>query len=243
MRLTLWIFACAFPLAGTIVSEAALSEVAAESASGVEHNGATRHTPAALAHRIEQLESRVAEITERQRISEVYTRYTRGFDRNDIDLMRSAFWPDVEINYGSQSNSLDEFIIRHLRWHTDSLETWALLLTNESIEIVGDVAHVETYVTGLFNPLPGKSEFALGATIASGRYVDRLDRRQGEWRIAMREFIPHFSARTESVFSSERFRATHGSKCAMGTHDKRDPSYRRPLTHRSDKKAGPACAN
>jgi len=111
------------------------------------------------------------------------------------------------------------------------------------VEIAGDVAHVETYVTAFWRPKDDKSTFANGATIAAGRYIDRLDRRNGEWRIAVREFIPHFWTKTDiTVMNSSSKETKPRSDCAMGTWDKRDPSYRRPLNPRPNKDVGPACA-
>jgi len=196
----------------------------------------------ALAAKVAELEAKLAYLSDRQQIHDVYLRYMRGFDRNDVELLRSAFWPDVQINYGSQSNSFDEFVFRHLNQHTAGLKSWGHLITNETAEITGDVAHVETYVTALWVPKDDKS-FANGATIVGGRYIDRLDRRNGNWRIAVREFVPHFGTKTDtSFFGSSSKETKPRSDCAMGTWDKHDPSYLRPLKHRLNKEVGPPCA-
>ena len=193
---------------------------------------------AALTAKVTELEDRVAYLNDRQRIHDVYLHYMRGFDRNDVELMRTAFWPDVQINYGTQSNSFDEFVSRHLDEHTRDLAHWGHLITNESVDIEGDVANVETYVTRLSNSKKdGKS------MIVMGRYIDRLERHHGEWRIAVREFVPTFLTETETTVDSVFKEGTWSrSGCGMGTWDKHDPSYRRPLTVRADKQIGPACA-
>ncbi len=195
----------------------------------------------ALAVRITELEAKVSDLTDRQLIHNVYLRYMRGFDRNDVQLMRSAFWPDCQINYAYQSNTLDEFIKRHLEFHMAKLSSWGHLITNETVDVNGDVAHVETYVTGLFMPKKDES-FGRENTIVAGRYIDRLDRRDGEWRISVREFVPYFKIKADA--DPEAFdpyiNATK-SACAMGAWDRRDPSYVRPLKRRSDKEIGPPC--
>ena len=77
----------------------------------------------------------------------------------------------------------------------------------------------------------------------AGRYVDRLDRRNGEWRIAVREFVPVFlTETTKSVESYIKSDAWLKTNCGWGTWDKHDPSYVRPLKARSNKEVGPACA-
>jgi hypothetical protein len=55
------------------------------------------------------------------------------------------------------------------------------------------------YINALFNPKGDSLDFGRGATIIRGRYIDRLDRRNGERRIAVREFVPHYSAQAQSL--------------------------------------------
>ena len=105
----------------------------------------------ALAAKVKELDAKVRYLSDREQIHDVYLHYMRGFDRNDVELMRTAFWPDVQINYGKQSNSFDDFVVRHLNEHVTELAHWMHLITNESVEINGDVAHVEAYVTRLSN--------------------------------------------------------------------------------------------
>jgi hypothetical protein len=197
---------------------------------------------ARLTARIAELESKLANLSDRQQIHDVYLRYMRGFDRNDVELMRSAFWPDVQINYGSQSNTFDEFVSRHLNRHVAELSTWGHLITNESVDIDGDLAHVETYVTALWMP-KDENSFAAGRPIVGGRYIDRLDRRNGEWRIAVREVVPHFQLKSDVDRTGwNSYSKMSKSNCALGTWDRRDPSYLRPLSRRSTKDIGPPCA-
>lgn len=188
-----------------------------------------------LGRQMQQMEKKIQYLNDRQQIQDVYLRYMRGFDRGDVELMRSAFWPEVQINYAKQSNTFDEFVKRHLEQHLATLITWSHLLTNQTVDIDGDTAHVEITVTRLASRKEdGKSD------IISGRYIDRLDRRNGEWRIVVREFIPHFFTETNVSLKVKPGWAQSG--CALGTRDKRDPSYRRPLVARVDKAVGPACA-
>ena len=188
---------------------------------------------------MEKLIADVAYLKDRQQIHDAYLRYMRGFDRNDVDLMRSAFWPDVQINYGAQSNTFDEFVVRHLSQHTSTLSSWGHLLTNETVEIDGDLAHAEAYVTRLSSSAGNEKSM-----IISGRYIDRFERRKGEWRIAVREFIPFFLTETGTNLDGYIKQAdwAPASPCGMGTWNKLDPSYRRPLDRRMNKDIGPACA-
>lgn len=183
---------------------------------------------AALTAELAELREAVAYLSARQQISDVYRRYMRGFDRNDVELLRSTVWPDFQINYGEQANTFDEFVARHLDDHTAHTKTWGHLITNETVEIDGDVAHLETYVTGLFMPKQDNGEgvwFGVRPLILAGRYIDRLDRRDGEWRIAVREFRAHFSAGLEDL--------RRGLSWPDSQWNRNDISYRRPLERRS----------
>lgn len=178
----------------------------------------------ALKAEVAELRAQVAYLSDRQQISDVYRRYMRAFDRNDVELLRTAFWPDVQINYYEQVNTFDDFVERHLDKHTGGLSTWGHLITNETVDIDGDVAHLETYVTALFMPKGDGPTLGERPSIVGGRYVDRLDRRDGEWRIAVREFVGHFSARLDPAARALNLPDTRW------TRD--DVSYRRPLERR-----------
>jgi hypothetical protein len=81
-------------------------------------------------------------------------------------------------------------------------------------------------------------------TLFGGRYIDRLERRSGEWRIAAREFIPHFSTRTEPNFTEffEGWYKGADPACSWGPTGRHDVAYVRPLPARKNKEAGPPCA-
>ena len=51
-------------------------------------------------------------------------------------------------------------------------------ITTHTCEIDGDVAHAESYVMGAILNRDGVT-----ARLLCGRYIDRLERRDGEWRI------------------------------------------------------------
>ncbi|MGB8504650.1 MAG: nuclear transport factor 2 family protein, partial [Mycobacterium sp.] len=62
----------------------------------------------------------------------------------------------------------------------------------------------------------------------SGRYLDRLERRNGEWRIAVhRSTVEVMFLADASVLQSSFFKDTG---YLVGTRDRRDLSYERPLS-------------
>lgn len=200
----------------------------------------TAEKVAELGRRVESLAQELAYLRDRQQIHDVYRRYIWGFDRRDVERTKSAFWHDAQISYGTTTNSVDQFVRTHFAGH-DAVSDKALQPVDEmSVDIDHDTAHVVAYLVE-FNTLKnGRSR------ISGVRYIDRLDRRQGEWRIAVREVIFEFLTETDNNLLSNLSEMAKGrpystSPCGMGTRDKRDPAYSRPLKARADN-TGAACA-
>jgi len=192
---------------------------------------------AALVAKVAALESIVADLEERKKIHDVYVYYGRGIDRLDEQSYRRAFWPDAQINYGTyESITVDQHWNNHMiQGHKVPDASWEHLLTNETVDIYGDVAHVEIYVTRM--AVPKDREEAKSAGFFSGRYIDRLERRNGEWRIAVREFMPQFSIKGDvsSYYElADFFLKGAKSDCVREPWAPHDTSYVRPLNRRTD---------
>lgn len=179
---------------------------------------------AMLCEEVSQIGRQVRALADRQAIVDVFRRYTRGLNRHDIDLLRSAFWSDAQINYGFDSRERDEWIEY---WRVErklkGLACQAHHITNETIDIDGDAAHVESYLIA-FRTNEDETAVAIG-----GRYIDRFDRRGTEWRIAVREFIPHFAISGRSVHGGTEWPQEGPS---VGRCDRDDVCYQRPLNPR-----------
>ena len=173
--------------------------------------------------RDELLRRSVQELMDRQAILDCLNRYARGLDRKDLDVIRSVFHPDATDHHGGpiEYHPAAEALIAD--WEVrDAHRTFSQhLLINTSIELEGDVAHAETYfqlVVGL-EPRVRPDQPRLG--VSGGRYVDRFERRDGEWRIAHRVLIVEYGAALD-----ERERDHH---LLWARRSKEDPSYARPL--------------
>ena len=102
-------------------------------------------------------------------------------------------------------------------------------LLNHTCEIDGDVAHTETYY--LF---AGRNRDETN-WIAGGRYIDRLERRDGTWKIALRSNAIEWSGMVPTMaipFADVPDIHLNG----VPSRSKKDPSYRRPLTNRREKR-------
>jgi hypothetical protein len=137
------------------------------------------------------LEARLRLIEDRQAIHDVIIRYCRGVDRSDPDLVLSAFHDDAIDNHFGAVLPFREAIgtlkaARSADGRPTSKTTSMHNICNVLIELEGDVARCETYVTVIVR-IPHEGG-AIDWTHA-GRYVDRFERRQGEWRIAYRTVV------------------------------------------------------
>jgi hypothetical protein len=98
-------------------------------------------------------------------------------------------------------------------------------LLNHSCEIDGDVAHAETYYLFV-----GRNRDRTN-WVAGGRYLDRLERRDGQWKIALRCNAVEWSGMIPTMaIPFEDVPDVHDN--GVPSRGKDDPSYRRPLTNR-----------
>ncbi len=122
------------------------------------------------------------EINDREAIRECLYRYCRGVDRLDEEMVRSAYWPDVVDSHLDFTGNAEEFIA----WSFPlmrSMDQTQHFICNILTTIHGASADGETYFFGFHRINGPNGKFDL---VAGGRYVDRFERRNGEWRISNR---------------------------------------------------------
>lgn len=142
---------------------------------------------AALAARIEKLELELAQRRDRDEIHAVLERYSRAVDWLDAELLATVFFDDAEIDYGFFKGNGKDFrpllmdIERSIdkRWHS---------APNVSIRLFGDVANVASYQFSV-SGVPGAPRPQADLMHAYGFYLDRMERRDGLWRIARRKHV------------------------------------------------------
>jgi hypothetical protein len=121
------------------------------------------------------------ELADREAIRDCMYRYTRGIDRCDVELLRSAYWPDATDNHTGFTGNREEFIAwAHPR--LQSMEQNIHLIGNILIRLDGAKAAVESYFWSVAVICTDKRR----STFVAGRYLDRFERRNDEWRIANR---------------------------------------------------------
>ena len=123
-------------------------------------------------------------LLDREAIRDCLYRYCRGIDRADEAALRSAYWPDAFDSHGAYQGSAEGFIAQALpRLRAGGRRVHAI--ANILIELHGDAAAVESCFLALQSGAAAPAQ----ETFLCGRYVDRFERRQGEWRVARRTVV------------------------------------------------------
>jgi len=170
-----------------------------------------------------ELRERVTRLEDRGEIRECMMRYARGMDRRDRKLLRSAYHDGAVDDHVGFIGAVDDFIDWAFAYHSTQTRYQHYLL-NHSVELNGDEAHAETYY--LFvgtDRVPANH-----VTVSGGRYVDRLERRDGRWAIAVRVCVVEWNAESTSLITDEVI-AMMADSMKVARHDGTDPSYDRPL--------------
>lgn len=160
-------------------------------------------------------EGDIRDLLDEREIRRALSRYWRGVDRLDLDLMTSAFHSDAVDHHAGNDRPAHEFARAALdRMPEVAPGGTQHRVANISIELAGDTAWSEAYFHAVHNAGDRLNELF-------GRYVDRFERRNGDWKIAERWSVVDFSqSAPRNALSSEKNPNTH-----RGRRDKTDLSY------------------
>lgn len=126
---------------------------------------------------------RLQELWDREQIRDLVARYCRAIDRIMVDEAKSVYFDDATEDHGVYRGSGQGFIDALSGILTDEY-IGHHCLGQTLIELNGDAAVCETYfVCGMAWNQPGNP---LSFADVRGRYIDSVERRCGEWRIASR---------------------------------------------------------
>jgi len=148
-------------------------------------------------------------------IKDVHIRYCRANDRRDEGLMRSCFHPDAVIALHKDLD-VEGFIALGREILGQYVVTWHNT-GNQLVEVRGDVAMAEHYTISSHR-IAASADGPERDWIAHGRYIDRMERRDGVWKIARRKLVVDYT-RMDPV--GEAVSPASGG----GMRDRSDPSY------------------
>jgi ketosteroid isomerase-like protein len=173
--------------------------------------------------RLEAMQKDIRYLLDRTEILDCIARHARGCDRHDIDLISSAYNDDGIDEHGFAVNAGPDYGAWANKTHAETSRAHTHNITTHSCDIDGDTAHVESYAIVVMIAPDGKT-----AQFISGRYIDLLERRDGQWRITIRRstvegmFIADARVLLSPFFTEKGY--------LVGTRDRTDLSYERPLS-------------
>ena len=141
------------------------------------------------------------ELLDREAIRDVIYRYCRACDRRDERLLRSVYHPDAADNHGAFAGSADDFVRYTMDTGGAGFIAGQHHIGNILIELDGDVAHVESV---FICHLVSGDQDARQIEVLGGRYWDRMERRDGEWRIADRVVLLDWSELRGDIAEPDR---------------------------------------
>ena len=165
-------------------------------------------------------------IEDREEIRDIIAAYAHAIDRRRWDIMQNLFHDDAEFAFGTVAGDWQGFV-EQARALIDPCLATQHQLGQTLLSFDGDICHAETYMTAMHTipagyPVPEvfPDKGKIYSAIVAGRYVDRFEKRNGEWRIAHRT----------GLYDWREFREVEGvdlsdtPEGAAGYHDERDPS-------------------
>ena len=121
------------------------------------------------------------ELIARAGITNALAVHSRGVDRADVNLLSSAYHPDATVDYGffiGPAATLGAILAEAQKGTPPTLHRTA----SSWIKVAGSLAVSESYVMAYV-------EDADTQRLVFGRYLDRHECRDGEWRLSHRTYV------------------------------------------------------
>jgi SnoaL-like domain len=171
---------------------------------------------------LQELQRKIDYLMDRQAILDCIASHVRGHERHDSTLITGAHHDDGFDEHGKTVNPGPSYAQWINAGHAAGSQNHLHNITTRTVEIEGEVAHAESYVlVTLLN------HDRVTARFTNGRYIDRLETREGVWRIAVRGSTVEIlitadtSGLTNPLFVKQGY--------SRGSRDSSDLSYLRPL--------------
>lgn len=174
-------------------------------------------------------------IADRLAIQDVLYRWCRAIDRLDFDEIRAVFHPDAIDQHGPYNGGVDG-LIEWIRQRHRTIPFSMHQIGNILVEFAGpDLALAETYIRTV-QRYPAQAAASLAQLAGEGaqtgfehgadlltcsRYVDRFERRAGQWRILRRTVVHDW----KQVVAVPADPPVPQPGWAAGRRDRQDPLY------------------
>jgi hypothetical protein len=135
---------------------------------------------------MEQQLQQLQELLDRKACEDVVMRYGRTLDWLDQAGQAQCFWPDATIDYGFFRGTGKEWVPVVMAVEATTVRRWHVS-TGVMVQVEGDSAKSECY--GLSLGTVENEQGELVDTLFGGRYLDELEKRDGQWRISSRTYV------------------------------------------------------
>lgn len=149
----------------------------------------------------EALDRRLTALEDKEQTRTLLYRYARGVDRADVALTRDLYWPDGVIAFGATPERTQQDAEKATRESAAKvLAATHHMIGNILVDLRGDHAFVESYGVAHHRTFPDRQSNERSAgkewtdaqddpecvneIVIGFRYLDRFEKRNGEWRVA-----------------------------------------------------------
>lgn len=163
------------------------------------------------------MDPRLQEMLDHHEIRRLLAEYCHGCDRSDEDRMAGVYADDSWDDHGPAKMSGQAFAARAIGNLNAASDMCMHHLGQSLIAVAGDTAGADTYFLATLRRTVDGAEVL---DQMGGRYVDRLERHAGAWRIKHRVCVREWSIRlpvTEDWLA--------GQPWVAGERSAADPSY------------------
>ncbi|MEM9256079.1 MAG: nuclear transport factor 2 family protein [Pseudomonadota bacterium] len=156
-----------------------------------------------------------------QAIKELVHRYCRAVDRRDYETLRKLYHSDAVDDHGSFFKGLASEFIDQLPDIQAPMSILHHNVTTVNVELDGDYAEGEVYVLAFHQVATDDQPLDL---IIGGRYLDKYERRQGQWKYGERAVLADWATVNHPSAVQIDHPMLHGSKIGRPGPD--DPAYK-----------------
>lgn len=163
---------------------------------------------------------KIQELLDKQAIHELINAYCNAADRRDNDKMRSLYHPDALDDHGMFFKGLAMEFIDMLPEIQKPMKILHHNVTTVNLALDGDYAEGEVYIIA-FHQI--ETEDGLADLLVGGRYFDKYEKREGEWKFAHRAIVADWANfHPESIVNLEN---QYIEGALIGKPGLADPSY------------------
>ncbi|HEY3654702.1 MAG TPA: nuclear transport factor 2 family protein [Steroidobacteraceae bacterium] len=157
-------------------------------------------------------------LLDKEAIRDALMRYARGIDRHDDEIAAQAYHAGATDDHGWYVGNPAGLLDRARELHSRTSDVHHHYVMNQTIDLDGDMAHVETYYLAAMRRPEGPID------MVGGRYIDKFERRGLRWAIVNRVCLVEWTGALDKTDI-----ATNADLFNRGTWDRTDVSYQRPL--------------